>query len=506
MLGDSISRKIKSVFLVTGLAFSFGSWGADFQIAKIRSDLIEAEVSSEGGNIVRLELLKHKATGNPTKNYALLQNNEKHTYVAQSGLGGQGMPTHKTPFHLQSNEAVLQDGAQEVSLTLEGPKSLEGVSVKKIITLQRGSYVVKISHEIENAGTVPLNSVAYFQFSRDSKPPEERSFFGSQGYTGPAFFSEEIGFKKIDFSDIDKKMVKLPEKSSDGWVAMLQRYFVAGWDIGSGDREFYARKTGEGMYTAGVMKTLGPIMPGSAEHVEGRLYAGPQIHDELNRFIPGFDRVADYGWLRAVCNPLFLLLQAIHSVLGNWGWAILALTLVAKMAFIPISAAGYRSMERLKKLSPELDRIRESCGEDKSKMQQELLSLYQREGVNPLGGCLPILIQIPVFIALYWVLANVVELRGAEWILWINDLSSKDPYYILPVVMGVTSYIQMKMNPTPKDETQAFVISSIPFIVTFIFFWFPSGIVLYLTGTNIFSIMQHFYVGKKMAPEVTNNG
>ncbi len=467
------------------------------ETATLSTDVLRLVVSSEGGSIVRADLIGHKSEDRTSPDYPLMGEQNGRTYLAQAGLVGIGFPTHKAQFRFLGDNVQTMGKDNKVSLDLVSLVAPEGVGVSKRITLHRGSYVATITTVVENRSHNVVSVAPYYQLSRDGQPADIKGSSGSAAFVGPVFYTEAGGFKKVTFRDIETRPVNLPESVGDGWFAIVQRFFVSGWDVGTGSRDYYVRKTGQDVFTAGALKSTTEIAPGSAWKTEARLYVGPQIHDQLNEFIPGFDRVADYGWLRVVCTPLFILLQGIHSVLGNWGWTILVLTFLVRIAFIPISASGYRSMDRLKNLSPELDRIKDLHSEDKDKMQQELLSLYRREGVNPLGGCLPILIQIPVFLGLYWVLGNVVELRGASWFGWITDLSQKDPLYILPIMLGITSYIQMRMSPSPRDETQAFVLKSVPWILTMVFLTFPSGLVLYWVGTNIFSIIQHMYVSRR---------
>jgi YidC/Oxa1 family membrane protein insertase len=290
---------------------------------------------------------------------------------------------------------------------------------------------------------------AYFQFTRDGKPAEQPGGFGVQTFTGPAFYTEAEKYQKVAFEDIAAKKAKFVTKASDGWAAMVQHYFVAGWAPAEGEREFFANQVSSDLYSAGVIVPVAAIAPGQSGKLSMPLYAGPQEQSRLEQFAKGFDLVVDYGWLTIIAAPLFWVLEWFHKLTGNWGWAIILVTIALKALFFPLSAASYKSMAKMKTLGPRLQRLKEQYGDDKMKMQQAMMDLYKREKVNPLGGCLPILIQIPVFIALYWVLLGVVEMRGAPWLGWIQDLSIKDPYYILPLVMGATSFIQMKPQPGP---------------------------------------------------------
>ena len=466
--------------------------------AVIRTDVLVAEVSAQGGDIVRLELTRHKASEDVTRNYVLFDNGEKHNYAAQTGLIGNGLPNHKTLFSLAASSLDLKDGEDAVTLRLDAPATADGVKVSKLITFRRGSYVADVSYEITNGSAAALAPHAYFQFTRDGKPAEQPGGFGVQTFTGPAFYTEAEKYQKVAFEDIASKKAKFVTKASDGWAAMVQHYFVAGWAPAEGEREFFANQVSSDLYSAGVIVPVAAIAPGQSGKLSMPLYAGPQEQTRLEQFAKGFDLVVDYGWLTIIAAPLFWVLEWFHKLTGNWGWAIILVTIALKALFFPLSAASYKSMAKMKTLGPRLQRLKEQYGDDKMKMQQAMMDLYKREKVNPLGGCLPILIQIPVFIALYWVLLGVVEMRGAPWLGWIQDLSIKDPYYILPLVMGATSFIQMKLNPAPPDPIQAKVMM-MPILFTFMFLWFPAGLVLYWVVNNTLSIAQQWQINRMIA-------
>ncbi|MDD3354648.1 membrane protein insertase YidC [Zoogloea sp.] len=464
--------------------------------ATIRTDVLIAEVSAQGGDIVRLELTKHHDGEDKSKNYVLFDNGQKHLYSAQTGLIGNGLPTHKTVFTLSTEELSLKDGEETVTLRLAAPATADGVEVAKLITFRRNSYHAEISYEITNNSAAPINPHAYFQFTRDGKPAEQPGGFGVQTFTGPAFYTEAEKYQKVSFEDIAKKSAKFVTKSADGWAAMVQHYFVAGWAPTEGEREFFANQVGADLYSAGVILPVAAVAPGQTGKLSVPLYAGPQEQSRLETFAKGFDLVVDYGWLTVIAAPLFWVLEWFHQLTGNWGWAIILVTIALKALFFPLSAASYKSMAKMKTLAPRLQRMKEQYGDDRMKMQQAMMDLYKREKVNPLGGCLPILIQIPVFIALYWVLLGVVEMRGAPWLGWIQDLSVQDPYYILPLVMGATSFIQMKLNPAPPDPIQAKVMMMMPILFTFMFLWFPAGLVLYWVVNNTLSIAQQWQINR----------
>ncbi|HNO87330.1 MAG TPA: membrane protein insertase YidC [Rhodocyclaceae bacterium] len=461
---------------------------------KVRTDVLVADVSAEGGDIVRLELTRHKATGDAEHDYVLFDDGEKHLYAAQSGLIGNGLPTHKTRFALPAQERVLKDGEDTVSVRLEAPATADGIRVSKLITFHRGSYVAEVSYEIANGSGAPIAPHAYFQFMRDGKPAEQAGGFGVQTFTGPAFYTDAEKYQKVNFQDVTDKKAKFVTKAPDGWVAMVQHYFVAGWAPAAGEREFFANALGGDLFAAGVIVPVAAIAPGQSGTVSVPLYAGPQEQSRLDQFAKGFDLVVDYGWLTIIAAPLFWVLEWFHKLTGNWGWAIILVTIALKALFFPLSAASYKSMAKMKTLGPRLQRMKEQFGDDKMKLNQAMMDLYKREKVNPLGGCLPILIQIPVFIALYWVLLGVVEMRGAPWLGWIQDLSVKDPYYILPLIMGATSLVQQRLNPAPPDPIQAKVMMMMPILFTFMFLWFPAGLVLYWVVNNCLSIAQQWQI------------
>ena len=455
--------------------------------ATIRTDLYVAEISSRGGDIVRLELVRHGDTEDKGKNFVLFDNGAKHVYQAQSGVIGEGLPNHKTEWTLAGGERVLKDGEKSLEVRLEA-SAADGSNISKTYVFQRGSYQIELRHEGAKVG-----SHAYYQITRDGKPADGQSnsmMMGVVTFTGPAVYTDAEKFQKIEFADIEKNKAKFSQKADNGWLAMVQHYFVSAWLPAPGlAREFYMRKVGNDLYSAGV------ILPVGADGKSAiSLYAGPQEQDKLEKIAPGLDLVVDYGWLTVIAAPLFWVLGAIYKLAGNWGWAIIGLTVLLKLAFFPLSAASYKSMAKMRVLTPKLMKLKETYGDDKQRLNQEMMALYKREKVNPLGGCLPVLVQIPVFIALYWVLLGTVEMRNAPWLGWITDLSVKDPYYVLPLIMGATMFIQTKLNPTPPDPIQAKVMLMMPIVFTFMFLWFPAGLVLYWTVNNILSIAQQWQI------------
>ncbi len=458
----------------------------------ITTDLVKATVSSQGGDLVKLELLKYKDHEDKEKTFVLFD--DLHKYVAQSGLIGEGLPTHRSIFKRVVGPTELADGATELKVRLEAATA-NGVKIAKVLTFKRGSYVVDVTWEITNGSDKAVAPHAYFQLQRDDiKPAGETKMVST--FTGPAVYTEAEKYQKIEFSAVADNKAKFAKTSDNGWLAVVQHYFVAAWvPQEKTQREYYMRKLeGGNVFQAGLIVPVAEIAPGAKAETAVTLYAGPQEQSALKQIATGLDLVVDYGWLTVVAAPIFWALQAIHSLVGNWGWAIVVLTIAIKAVFFPLSAASYKSMAKMRTVTPRLMQLKERYADDKQRLNQEMMKLYQTEKINPLGGCLPILVQIPVFIALYWVLLGAVEMRDAPWILWIKDLASADPYFILPVIMMVSMFIQTKLNPTPPDPIQAKVMMMMPLIFGVMFFWFPAGLVLYWVVNNVLSIAQQWQI------------
>ncbi len=469
----------------------------------VKTDLYTAEVSLRGGDIVRLVFNDYKDTESKSKDFALFE--RRHQYAAQSGLIGDGLATHKTVFSPVSGSRELAAGAKTLELRLQAP-AVNGVKVTKIYTFNRGSYLIDVTQEIDNGSEKDVAVHAYYQFQRDTKAPEGESRMVST-FTGPAVYTEEDKYQKVHFADIEAGKAKFVTQANNGWIAMVQHYFVAAWIPPEKlPREFYMRKLDGSIdptVSAGVIVPVPVAAPGAKIAFSVPLYAGPQLQSTLDHLaLPkaeggigaqGLPLVVDYGWLTIVAAPIFWCLQAIHKIVGNWGWAIVLLTVGIKLLFFPLSAASYKSMAKMRTVTPRLVALKERYAGDRQKLNQEMMELYKREKINPLGGCLPIAVQIPVFIALYWALLGAVEIRDAPWILWITDLSAADPYYVLPVVMVLTMLIQTRLNPTPPDPIQAKVMM-MPFIFGAMFFFFPAGLVLYWVVNNTLSIAQQWQI------------
>ncbi|MBA0921921.1 MAG: membrane protein insertase YidC [Nitrosospira sp.] len=459
----------------------------------IKTDIIIAEIDTAGGDLRRLELLLHPDKTDKNKAFALLQNQSGRINVAQSGLIGGGLPDHKTRYTTVSEAYNLAAGQDKVEVRLQAPE-VEGIQVTKIYTFHRGSYIIDVGFEINNQGSIAIQPFSYFQVLRDSEPPVG-SVFMVPTYTGGAIYTEQEKFSKIEFPSLDKDKATYPKNSDNGWIAMLEHYFLTAWlPKDKTPREYYAKHLGENQYSVGVILPTGTIEPGSSSSVSVPLYAGPQEQSKLASLAKGLDLTVDYGWLTVIGAPLFWLLSFFHSWVGNWGVAIILLTMLVKLAFFPLSAAGYRSMAKLRVVTPKLQRLREQHGGDRQRMNQAMMEFYKTEKINPMGGCLPILVQIPVFISLYWVLLASVELRYAPFTLWIQDLSSPDPYYVLPIIMGISMFIQSKLNPVSTDPIQAKVMQIMPVAFSVFFFFFPAGLVLYSLVNNTLSIAQQWQI------------
>jgi len=505
-----------------------GAPSASGERVRIQTDVIRAEFDTQGATLVRVELPEQKPTPDWTgeglarllglrrwlpaswvgrassanTDVVLLDTSADHIYQqAQSGLTGNTadnpFPNHRLPrFEVSSGPRALADGQDALVVRFEAVSG--GVRLVKTFTFRRGRYDIEVRHDVTNVGAEAVSPWLYLQLLRDGCKSESESTF-ARSYTGPALYSDADKYRKISCDDIDKNKAQDLKPADNGWTAMEQHYFVAAWAPAKGIlRDFYAQKVDEG-YRIGVKLPLGKVEPGASASIPATLYVGPQDQKTLEAIAPGLDLVADYGWLTPIAKPLFWLLGALHSVVGNWGWAIVLLTVLIKAAFYPLSAASYKSMAKMKELQPRLVKLREQYGEDRQKLQLAMMELYKQEKINPLMGCLPVMVQIPVFISLYWVLLASVEMRNAPWMLWIHDLATPDPWFVLPVVMMASMWIQYKLNPTPPDPVQARMMAIMPFIFGAMFFLFPAGLVLYWIVNNTLSILQQWRITKVVA-------
>lgn len=474
---------------------------------KVVTDMIVAEIDTVGGDLRRLELLKHPSTEDKDTPYALLQSHASRIYVAQAGLIGDGLPNHKTVYRPESTKRQYEMVGSENEITIRLlADETDHIEVTKIYTFRRGSYVIDVSFEIKNTGENTVRPFAYYQMLRDSIPPASNTLM-DHSYTGAAVYTEVEKFRKIPFSDMNSNSVDYPTNADNGWIAMLEHYFLSAWLPEQGQpREFFAKRQNENLYTTGVIMPVDEIAPGGARTSSIQLYAGPQEQDNLAKLAPGLEFTVDYGWLTIIAVPLFWLLSFYHSLVDNWGLAIILLTVTVKLLFFPLSAAGYRSMAKLRQVTPKLKRIQDQYKGDRQRMHQAMMDFYREEKINPLGGCLPILVQAPVFIALFWTLLAAVELRYAPFALWINDLSTPDPYYVLPVLMGISMFMQTKLNPTPTDPIQARVMQIMPVAFSIFFFFFPAGLVLYSLVSNVLSIAQQWQITRMYDKPAVSTG
>ena len=467
----------------------------------VKTDLMQLAFDTEGGSLVGATMLKHAAvTGldkdEPFEPLVLLTQQNGRTYVAQTGLIGGDFPTHKSPMRLVSGDKTLADGQNQLVLRFES-NPVGGVVLAKTYTLQRGSYVIDVQHEVINQGSAPVTPQVYLQLVRDGDIKEGSTPFYST-FTGPAIYSDASKYEKVAFEDIDKGKASFQKSAPDGYVAMVQHYFASAWLLAQGtERENFVRKVGD-VYAAGMITGVPAVAPGTSQTVAARLYVGPQEEKALEALAPGLELVKDYGWLTILAKPLYWLLEKIHGMVANWGWAIVLLVVLIKAAFYWLNASAYRSMAKMKAINPRIMEMRERLKSNPQQMQQEMMKIYREEKVNPLGGCFPILIQIPVFIALYWVLLSSVEMRNAPWVGWIVDLSTPDPFYILPFVMALTTVVQTALNPTPPDPMQAKLMWYMPLIFSVMFFFFPAGLVLYWITNNVLTIAQQAYINHSM--------
>lgn len=475
------------------------------QLVNFKTDVLSLSFDLQGAQLVRADLLSFPSREEKDQPFVLLNNRGGQTYVVQSGLtgapAGSLYPTHLAQYTLITTDRELNGDKLVIKFVSEA----SGVKLTKTFTLQKSSYEILVDHQIENLTAQPISPSVYLQITRDGKDAASEnstpSFMsGPVSFTGPAIYSEQEKFQKVSFSDIEKRKATYVKEADNGWFAMVQHYFVTAWVPPQGkNRSYEMTELQKNLFAVRSIEPVGAIAPNSQLNIPAKLWVGPQDQDGLEKVAPGLDLVVDYGLLTIIAKPLFALMTWLYTILGNWGWTIVVLTILIKAAFYPLSAASYRSMAKMKLVAPRLQALKEKFGDDRQKLNTAMMEMYRTEKINPLGGCLPILVQIPVFISLYYVLGSSVELRGAPWIWWIKDLAVQDPYFILPVVMMGTMFIQMKLNPTPPDPMQAKVMMFMPLVFGAMMFFFPSGLVLYWCVNNILSIAQQWYVMRQIA-------
>jgi len=469
-------------------------------LIRVKTDVLDLAIDPTGGDIVQLTLPKYpRRQDHPEIPFQLFDNGSERVYLAQSGLiGANGIDraSGRPLYAAEQKSYQLADGQEQLVVDLKFSDA--GVNYIKRFTLKRGEYDLAVSYLIDNQSGQPWSGAMYGQLKRDaSSDPSSSTATGTATYLGAALWTSSEPYKKVSMKDMDKG--QLSENVTGGWVAWLQHYFVTAWiPEKSGNNQVTTLKDSQGNY---VIRYIGPatsVAAGTQGEISSTLYAGPKIQSHLKELSPGLELTVDYGFLWFIAQPIFWLLQHIHSLLGNWGWSIIVLTMLIKGLFFPLSAASYRSMARMRAVAPRLAQLKEQFGDDRQKMSQAMMELYKKEKINPLGGCLPILVQMPVFLSLYWVLLESVEMRQAPWMFWITDLSIKDPFFILPIIMGATMFIQQQLNPTPPDPMQAKVMKMMPIIFTFFFLWFPAGLVLYWVVNNCLSIAQQWYITRSI--------
>jgi YidC/Oxa1 family membrane protein insertase len=462
---------------------------------EVQTDVFVAVIDGQGGDLRELALRHYPAAADkPDQPFVLMHDEGSELYIAQSGLIGMGgqLPNHKTLFTVEQNHYSLSDNQNDLRVPLSF-RADDGVQYTKTYVFHRGSYVVDVEFEVKNQSGREWSGYLYGQFQR-AHTASGGFLSVAPSYTGGAIYTPENKYEKIPLDKMAEKPLK--REVTGGWVAMLQHYFVGSWMLAKDERnEFYSDVLDNTRHVLGFKNTAPTkIAPGANGVLHASFYAGPKEHAILKTLPEGMDLTVDYGWLTVISAPLFWLLATIHRLLGNWGWAIIVLTMLIKGAFYPLSAASYKSMAHMRKVQPKMVALKERYGDDRQKLNQAMMELYKTEKINPLGGCLPVLVQIPVFLALYWVLLESVEMRQAPWILWIKDLSAQDPYYILPLLMGASMFIQQRLNPQPVDPVQQKVFMVMPFMFTAMFLFFPAGLVLYWTVNNILSIAQQWRI------------
>jgi YidC/Oxa1 family membrane protein insertase len=477
-----------------------GTQQAQSETVEVQTNVLKLSFDSLGASVTRVELLKHQDVHRPGSNVTLMDNSKERVYLAQTGLvggpAGVSWPTHKSPMRLTS-PSTFKDGEDSLLLRFES-EALGGVKLIKTYTVKKNSYVLSVQHEIVNQSGQTITPQIYVQLVRDGNKPEGESAFYST-FTGPAVFTNSKKYQKIEFSDIEKNKADFEKKSNLGYVAMVQHYFASAWLMDDAqERDLYARKIDNNLYSVGMVAPLPALANESKQIHQTRLFVGPQEEKLMEGLYPGLELVKDYGWLTILAKPLYWLLDELYGFIGNWGWSIVALVVVLKIAFYWLNSQAYKSMGKMKAINPKIMEMRERLKDNPQQMQMEMMKIYREEKVNPLGGCLPIAVQIPFFIALYWVLLSSVEMRNAPWVGWVQDLAAPDPWFILPLLMTLTSLLQTWLNPTPPDPIQAKMMWIMPLAFSVMFFFFPSGLVLYWLSNNILSIAQQWMINKQL--------
>ncbi len=471
------------------------SIGSEYESISVETDLLKLEISTQGGTLNKMHLLGYQTSPEtPERKFQLLKPDTPNLYLAQSGLIGtsnETAPTHEARFRTEKSNYRLEDGKDSLTVDMVWEHE-SGVRITKSYLFHRGSYAVKLSQHVENGSDANWAARSYVQLQRSEPQDSKKSSF-IYTYTGAAYFSPEDKYEKVPFDDIAE--AKLGRDVTDGWVAMLQHYFLSAWIPPRSEAQtFYTNHLAGPRYVIGMYSPAVTVAPGASYSFDSQLFAGPKLQKELSQVAEGLDLSVDYGWLTILAQPIFWLLDKLHSLVNNWGVAIILLTILIKLAFYKLSETSYKSMANMRKLTPRMQALKDRYGDDKERLNQAMMEMYKKEKINPLGGCLPIVVQIPVFIALYWVLLESVEMRQAPFTLWLDNLSAPDPYFVLPLIMGVSMFVQQKLNPAPVDPLQAKIMMSLPLVFTVFFAFFPSGLVLYWTVNNLLSIAQQWKI------------
>ncbi|MBN4082001.1 membrane protein insertase YidC [Beggiatoa alba] len=464
---------------------------------RVITDTFDIDIALAGGDVRRADLRDYPVSiDEPNNPFKLMSTDPSNLFIAQSGLLSKSeAPDHHAIYSADASQFSMADDSDTLEVVLHW-QSDSGVRVDKVYTFTRGSHLINVEHRIHNNSGSEWSGRVYRQFQR-TEPDDAGGFRLIYTYTGGVVSNETEKYEKIDFSDMRSEDLKID--SANGWAAMIQHYFLAAWvPDAEQSNHYFSKALDDGRFTLGLIAPTVNVAAGEQGVMTDRLYIGPKEQHVLEDIAPGLELTVDYGIFAIFSQPLFWLLEKIHNLVGNWGWTIIIITIVIKLVFFPLSAASYRSMANMRKLQPRIEKIRERAGNDKQKMSQDMMALYKTEKINPLGGCLPMLIQIPIFIALYWVLIESVELRQAPFILWIKDLAIKDPYYVLPVLMGITMWFQQRLNPKPPDPIQAKILGALPYVFTLFFAFFPSGLVLYWVSNSVLSIAQQWHITRKI--------
>jgi YidC/Oxa1 family membrane protein insertase len=467
-------------------------------IVRVQTDVLDIAIDTRGGSLVDASLPTYpESLKTPERKVHLLTTDPALYFVSQSGLMGtspEAAPGHETIYTAAQTTYALDDGSEALRVTLTW-QNTEGIEVRKHFDFKRGEFGIKVSHEVINTGTTAWAARSYQQMIRAGYD-QKQSFF-MYTYKGGAIYTQDDKFKKYSYDDLGNKPLNI--SSHAGWLAMLQHYFVGAW-LPAADQQnhFYSSAQPGNRYLLGSYGPAVTVAPGDSTTFESTFFIGPKLQRQLKALDPNLELVRDYGWLAVIAKPMFWVLQEIYDLVGNWGWAIIIFTILLKLVFYKLSETSYRSMAKMRKFTPRIQALKDRYGDDKQRLQAAMMEIYKKEKINPMGGCLPMLVQIPFFIALYWVLLESVEMRQAPWIFWLQDLSLMDPYFVLPALMGISMFIQQKLNPAPPDPMQARIMQMLPIVFTIFFVFFPAGLVLYWVANNVLSIEQQYVITKKI--------